>query len=101
MQTDKLEALKAEYANEDVDILSVTCNVADANAVKAMVDATVERFGRLDYAVNCAGITGTPSPMADTNVDDWAKTISVNQNGVYYCLREQLGAMSKQEGIEG
>ncbi|BEI83136.1 hypothetical protein CcaverHIS002_0310040 [Cutaneotrichosporon cavernicola] len=101
LQADKLDALKAEYANDDVDILAVSCNVADSGAVKAMVEATVERFGRLDYAVNCAGITGTPGRMAESSDQDWDKVIAVNQSGVFYCLREQLAVMKEQEPLEG
>jgi NAD(P)-dependent dehydrogenase (short-subunit alcohol dehydrogenase family) len=101
VQTDKLDSLKAEFANADVDILAVTCNVADSGAVKAMVDATVQRFGRVDYAVNCAGISGTPCRLADTQDAMWDKIIAINQSGVYYCMREQLGAMKNQELLEG
>ncbi|GMK53555.1 hypothetical protein CspeluHIS016_0101410 [Cutaneotrichosporon spelunceum] len=101
VQADKLDALKAEYANNDVDILAVTCNVADSGAVKSMVNATVERFGRLDYAVNCAGIAGVPGRMAAIEDKDWDKVIGVNQSGVFYSMREQLAVMSAQEPLDG
>lgn len=101
LQEDKLETFKAEHANDDVEILAVVCNVADSASVKAMVEATVEKFGRLDYAVNCAGITGKPGRTADVTDEDWEKVIGVNQNGVFYCLREEIGAMLKQEPLGG
>ena len=61
-----------------------------------MVDETVSTFGRLDIALNNAGIGGTRVPTASYNLAEWDQVIAVNQTGVFYCLREELKVMSKQ-----
>lgn len=51
-----VENLKAN--NPNVEVLPVVTNVADEASVKAMVAAAVQKFQRIDYAVNCAGVGG-------------------------------------------
>lgn len=72
------------------------CNVANYRAVVELVDETVSTFGRLDIALNNAGIGGTRVPTASYNLAEWDQVIAVNQTGVFYCLREELKVMSKQ-----
>ena len=67
------------------------CDVADPAAVKALVAATVARFGRLDFGHNNAGIN---SLGADEWQDDvWRKSLAVNLDGVMHCMREEAVAM--------
>jgi NAD(P)-dependent dehydrogenase (short-subunit alcohol dehydrogenase family) len=53
----------------------------------------VQRFGRLDGAVNMAGVLGPSSPITDITNDQMDFVLSVNLNGVFNCLRAQLGVM--------
>lgn len=72
------------------------CDVSDGAQVKAMVAAAVERFGRLDYAFNNAGIN---SVMADEYEDaNWARAIGINLTGVMLCMREEAEVMLKNGG---
>ena len=68
-------------------------DVADPVGCQAMVRAAVERFGRLDVAVNNAGIGGPPAATGDYPLDGWAAVIEVNLNGVFYGMRAEIPAM--------
>lgn len=68
-------------------------DVTDEAAVDALVTRVVEEHGRLDLAANVAGTPGTYSEVASSSSDDWRKTLSINLDGVYLCLRAELRAM--------
>ncbi|MEH7376661.1 SDR family NAD(P)-dependent oxidoreductase [Neobacillus drentensis] len=58
---------------------------------EAMVQATVKHFGRLDHAVNCAGITrGVSIPTHEYPEDRWYQVIAVNLTGMWYSVKAQL-----------
>ena len=70
------------------------CNVADAGEVKSLVALTVDKFGRLDFAHNNAGINNMG---ADEYQDDiWDRSIAINLSGVMYCMREEAEVMLAQ-----
>jgi NAD(P)-dependent dehydrogenase (short-subunit alcohol dehydrogenase family) len=50
-------------------------------------------FGRLDVAINNAGIGGVAAPLAEYPLDAWAQVININLNGVFYGMRAQIAAM--------
>jgi len=70
----------------------VVCDVGDEASVAAAVQATVDRMGRLDLAVNSAG-TGAASPFLSMPNEQWDNCITTNLTGVFYCLRAQANAM--------
>ncbi|WWD17291.1 hypothetical protein CI109_101731 [Kwoniella shandongensis] len=82
--------------DDKLDILSIQCDVTDEVAVKDMISRAVERFGRIDYAVNSAGITNK-SKVGEFRTEEWDRVINVNQKGVFFCMREQLAQMEKQD----
>jgi len=74
-------------------------DVSKAEDVAAMVDAVVKRHGRLDCAVNNAGIGGGLfAATADYDEAAWNRVIAVNLTGVWLCLRSELKQMQKQGG---
>jgi NAD(P)-dependent dehydrogenase (short-subunit alcohol dehydrogenase family) len=58
-----------------------------------MERATVDRFGRLDGAINNAGLSGRYSKVGDYPLDDWRRVMRVNLDGVFLCVREEVRAM--------
>ncbi|MWV64926.1 SDR family oxidoreductase [Halorubrum sp. JWXQ-INN 858] len=80
---------------------AVVTDVTDADAVAALVDETVETYGTPDFALNNAGIEGRTARLADQTLDDWDRTIAVNQTGVWNCLQAELSAMVDGGGDGG
>ena len=78
--------------------LFVETDVTQQGAVEAMVSVAVETFGRLDAAVNNAGTTGKGGMTADYDVEDWHRTIALNLDSVFFCLRAEIPAMLESGG---
>jgi len=74
-------------------------DVTDPQACIDMVAAALSAFGRLDIAVNNAGIGGPQAATADYPLDGWDAVIGINLRGVFYCLRAELAAMSAGASI--
>lgn len=73
-------------------------DVADPDYCRSLSDQATERFGRLDFAFNNAGIGGKPCPIEELEPADWRRVIDVNLNAVFYCVRYQVPAMVKSGG---
>ena len=74
-------------------------DVTDPEACMAMVSATVDTFGRLDVAVNNAGVG--PAALlrtAEVDVDDWRRVLATNLDGVFYSLRAEIPALLRAGG---
>ena len=78
------------------DALFVPADVARAGDVEQMVRASVERYDRLDYAFNNAGIGGPAASTADYTLEDWNRVLSVNLTGVWLCMKYELLQMRAQ-----
>lgn len=76
----------------------ITADVTNSDSVAAMVDTVVKRHGRLDIAVNAAGVFTKPAPVADVDPAAWASVIDVNLNGVFLCMKHEIAAMKAQGG---
>ena len=66
--------------------------------IEAMVDAAIQAFGRLDIAINNAGIGGESNPTGAYSIDGWRKVIDINLNSVFYCLRYEIPRMLESGG---
>jgi NAD(P)-dependent dehydrogenase (short-subunit alcohol dehydrogenase family) len=75
------------------DALFVACDVGDEVSVAQAVARTVERFGRLDVAFNCAGVGGDFAPLDRTDQAVWDRVMSVNARGVWLAMRYEIAAM--------
>src|SRR5512133_2091654 len=73
----------------------VACDVSRSDDCAAVVDAVVERFGRLDYAHNNAGI-GVHKLLHETDDDDFDRVIAVNLRGTFLGMKHQISQMLEQ-----
>ncbi|MFX1674788.1 SDR family oxidoreductase [Paraburkholderia sp. A2WS-5] len=64
----------------------------------AMVEATIDRFGKLDIAFNNAGVSGHVSRTEDQGLENWNRIIGVNLSGVFNCMVHQLKVMKASGG---
>ncbi|MGQ9531891.1 MAG: 3-oxoacyl-ACP reductase FabG [Desulfotomaculales bacterium] len=91
------EAAAREIRAAGGEALFVSVNVADTDQVQAMVDATVQRFGRIDILVNNAGIT-RDAFLTKMSPEQWEQVIAVNLTGVFNCTRAVAPVMIAQGG---
>ena len=80
------------------DAITVRNDVSVASECEAAVAAAMKAFGRLDVAVNNAGIGGPAALTGDYPLDGWHQVINVNLNGVFHGMRYQIPAMLKSGG---
>jgi NAD(P)-dependent dehydrogenase (short-subunit alcohol dehydrogenase family) len=83
---------------------AIRTDVGDPEQVEAMVDFALETYGRLDAAVNNAGIpqryalTGPDaSTIESMGLDEWHELVRVNLHGAFYCTRFEIRAMRRNE----
>ena len=76
----------------------VAADVSKPEDCERMVRAAVDRYGRLDWACNNAGIGGDLAPIADYPLESWQRVIGVNLSGVFYCMKYEIQTMLKQGG---
>ncbi|MDO6710213.1 glucose 1-dehydrogenase [Aliiglaciecola sp. 2_MG-2023] len=77
-------------------VISMLCDVSKEDQVKAMVDAAIENFGRLDIGVNNAGIAHHLTPLHKIDQATMDSQMAVNVNGVLFGMKYQIEAMLKQ-----
>ena len=89
---ERIEALGAEG-------LFVKTDVADRAQVERLVAETLAKFGRLDCAVNNAGIPGRLNvPVADIEEDDWDAVMNTNLRAVWLCMKYESARCSHGKG---
>jgi len=74
---------------------AVTTDVSLGSSVAHLVETTIERHGRIDILVNCAGLI-LRSPSEDLTEEDWDRIMNVNLRGVFLCCRDVGRCMIKQ-----
>jgi NAD(P)-dependent dehydrogenase (short-subunit alcohol dehydrogenase family) len=75
------------------EVIGVRCDVADEVEVASSIAGVLERFGRLDFAFNNAGIQIPPADAADEEGDAFDRVIRVNLRGVWACMKHELRHM--------
>ena len=89
----ELAALTREIESRGGKASSVVTDVAVARDVERMVAHAIDTFGRLDYAINNAGIEGRISPITDLTEEDWDRVLDINLKGTFLCLKYEARAM--------
>ncbi|KAL4887254.1 oxidoreductase [Aspergillus karnatakaensis] len=92
------EQSKQYATNANYESTYFVVNVKDEVRVKEMVEFVVSKFGRIDYAVNAAGINNAVhKPIAETDIAIFDNMMNVNARGMLLCCRAQAAAIRKQE----
>lgn len=79
---------------QDIDELpSLIMDVTKPEEIRDAIAGILELHGRLDIAVNCAGVGGTRAATAEYPMETWNQVMAVNLTGVFTCMQEELKAM--------
>ena len=90
---DELDSLVAAIESGGGTATAIKTDVAVAKDVERMVDHAIKTFGRLDYAVNNAGIEGQFAPITDLPEDEWDRVLGINLKGTFLGMKHQARAM--------
>jgi NAD(P)-dependent dehydrogenase (short-subunit alcohol dehydrogenase family) len=93
---DKGKALASELQELGVEATFIKSDVRHEDEVRALIDETVKRFGRLDVAVNNAGTEGKPGPFTDQTAESYAATFDTNVLGTLLSMKHELRVMLPQ-----
>lgn len=93
-----LERVAGDLREAGATVLAVPCDVTREVQVKALVDAAVATFGRLDVGVNNAGILTPMKRFVDTTEAELDRSHAVNTKGVFFCMQQQIRQMLPQGG---
>ncbi|PWY66392.1 oxidoreductase [Aspergillus sclerotioniger CBS 115572] len=91
------EESKQYATHNEYQAVHFTVNVTDEQGVQDMVDFVIERFGRVDYCVNGAGVdNGTHYSVAETDISNFDRVMKINARGMMLCCRAEAAAMRRQ-----
>nr|WP_316738882.1 glucose 1-dehydrogenase [Pedobacter aquatilis] len=98
--------INEKHAEETVKLITeeggtaffVKADSSKAEDNKNLVEAVVEKYGRLDIACNNAGMGGPAKSTGDYEPEEWDRVIALNLNGVFYACKYQLNQMEKNGG---
>jgi 3-oxoacyl-[acyl-carrier protein] reductase len=91
----KADAVVEGITKRGGEAIAVRANVSQRADVDALVQATLDRFGRIDILVNNAGVMFTKGVL-ETSEDEWDQTIDVNLKGPYLCSKAVAPIMIRQ-----
>ena len=95
-RVDRIKSLADELTASGGKALAITTDVTHYDQVKRLVDAAVQKYGRIDVMINNAGLM-PHSPLERLKIDDWDRMIDVNIKGVLYGIAAALPYMKQQK----
>jgi NAD(P)-dependent dehydrogenase (short-subunit alcohol dehydrogenase family) len=87
------EAVAHELREAGADACFVAADVSREADVAALVKETLSRFGRLDCALNNAGITGPAGPLHTLDTSGFERVLAINLLGAFLCMKHEIPAM--------
>lgn len=91
-------ATAAEIRDAGGEAHFIQADVSDEEQVRRLIAGCLDRYGRLDCALNNAGITGPMAPVPQIDLADWLRTLAVNLGGVFLCMKHEIPVMQRQGG---
>ncbi|WEJ60049.1 glucose 1-dehydrogenase [Devosia sp. FJ2-5-3] len=98
LKLDAAQSVADAIKGKGGEAAAVAVDVAKIDQVEKAVQFVLDTFGKLDVAVNNAGIGGAAAPLGDYSFEDWHKVIDVNLNSVFYSMKYEIAAMLKSGG---
>jgi NADP-dependent 3-hydroxy acid dehydrogenase YdfG len=95
-RVDRIRSLADELNGRGGKALAMATDVTDCDQVKGLVNAAVQRYGRIDVMINNAGLM-QQSPLERLKVDEWDNMIDINIKGVLYGIAAALPHMQRQK----
>ena len=92
------ERVAADIRRKGGEALAMSSDVSQARHVDAMMNRIMETWGRLDCAVNNAGVGGNMQMTAETSEDEFDRITGINLKGVWLCMRAEICQFLKQGG---
>jgi NAD(P)-dependent dehydrogenase (short-subunit alcohol dehydrogenase family) len=83
-------------SGQSAHALAVAADVSDEASVKALFDATVEKFGRIDLVFNNAGVNAPGIPLEDLTLAQWKNVVDINLTGMFLCIQAAFRVMKDQ-----
>jgi NAD(P)-dependent dehydrogenase (short-subunit alcohol dehydrogenase family) len=96
LDAEKGGAICEAIRSENFEASFFRADVSDESQVSALIQSTVDTYGRLDCALNNAGMTGPMSPLHETELEPWLRTLAVNLTGVFLCMKHEIPVMQRQ-----
>jgi len=76
--------------------LAVPTDVSNPDSVKALFEATVQAFGRVDLLFNNAGVNAPGIPLEDLTIEQWRNVVDINLTGMFLCIQQAFRVMKAQ-----
>ncbi|KAH7095689.1 putative short chain dehydrogenase/ reductase [Paraphoma chrysanthemicola] len=99
LNLDSLKTVANECEQLGSKTISKSVDVSDHAAVEAWIAEGVEKFGKLDGAVNCAGVFQGGKNILEASLESWDLHLRVNMTGVVNCMRSQIPRLNEQGSI--
>ncbi len=93
-----LTQVAAALRESGAEVVAMRCDVSQEAEVKALIEAGVKNFGRLDIGVNNAGLSSPMKSLLDTEESDLDINFAVNAKGVFFGMKHQIKQMLTQGG---
>jgi len=87
-----------QIEEDDGDATFIEVDTSRSESIAALVDATLNEHGRLDYAVNNAAVGNTPAQVPEIDEEEWDRVLDVNQTGVWVGMKHELPALYESGG---
>jgi len=96
---ESLQPVVEEIEGSGAEVLAVAADVSEGAGVERLVNAAVERFGRIDVLVNNAGVLGPRVPIEEYPEDEWRRVIDANLTGPFLVSKAAIPHMPEGSSI--
>jgi len=87
-----------QLVEQGAEVVTLAADISNEEDVKAWVEATLDRFGRVDVLINNASLLGPRVGIEEYPLSEWRKVHDVNLTGAFLCAREAIPALRESKG---